>query len=89
MSAPHTPRILRVCKRAYRRLGLSGYARMDLRVTEDGTPFLIEANPNPQLAEDEELAESAAHGGLPYEKLLHKILGLGIRFRAHWREVAT
>jgi D-alanine-D-alanine ligase len=82
-------RILRLCKRAYRCLGLSGYARMDLRLRADGRPFLIEANPNPQLASDEELADSAEHAGLSYEQLLHKILSLGLRFRAHWREVAT
>lgn len=82
-------RILRVCKRAYRALGLSGYARMDLRLREDGRPFLIEANPNPQLASDEELAESAEHAGLSYEQLLHKIISLGLRFRAHWRDVES
>jgi D-alanine-D-alanine ligase len=80
-------RILKLCKRAYRALGLSGYARMDLRLQEDGRAFVIEANPNPQLAFDEEFAESAAHVDLKYEHLLHKILNLGISYRARWREV--
>ena len=85
---PVADRILRVCKRAYRDLDLSGYARMDLRLREDGSFFLIEANPNPQLAHDEEFAESAAHAGLRYEELLHKILNLGLHYRAGWRDVA-
>ncbi|MHC4940887.1 MAG: D-alanine--D-alanine ligase family protein [Planctomycetota bacterium] len=80
-------KILKLCKRAYRALGLSGYARMDLRLREDGRAFVIEANPNPQLAFDEEFAESAAHVGLKYEDLLHKILNLGLSYRARWRDV--
>ncbi|MHC4407563.1 MAG: D-alanine--D-alanine ligase family protein [Planctomycetota bacterium] len=82
-------RILKLCKRAYRALGLSGYARMDLRLQENGRAFVIEANPNPQLAFDEEFAESAAHVSLKYEDLLHKILNLGISYRARWREVES
>ncbi len=80
-------RIVKLCKRAYRQLGMSGYARMDLRLNDDGGVFLIEANPNPQLACDEEFAESAAHVGISYEDLLHRIVGMGIRYRAQWREV--
>ena len=82
-------RIVRLCKRAYRALNLTGYARMDLRLRADGRAFVIEANPNPQLAFDEEFAESAAHAGLKYEDLLHKILNLGISYRARWQEVES
>ena len=81
-------KIVRTCKRAYRCLDLSGYARMDLRLADDGRFFLIEANPNPQLAYDEELAESAAHDGIKYEALLQRILNLGLSYRAGWQEIA-
>ncbi|MEM8882929.1 MAG: ATP-grasp domain-containing protein [Planctomycetota bacterium] len=80
-------RILRLCKRAYRALELTGYARMDLRLTEEGRISLIEANPNPQLAFDEDFAESANHAGMDFPKLLHKIITLGIGYRAHWQQV--
>src|SRR5215471_5014842 len=41
-------------RRIYRALGLSGYARMDFRVTKDGQVYVLEANANPNLeaAED-------------------------------------
>ena len=78
-------RILRLCKRAYRDLDLTGYARMDLRLAADATFYRIEANPNPQLAHDEELAESAAHAGIDYPELLKRILNLGLSYRAQWR----
>lgn len=77
--------ILRVCKRAYRLLGISGYARMDLRLTPEGKAYLIEANPNPNLSYGEDFAESAEHAGISFEELLHRILNLGLRYKAHWR----
>jgi len=78
-------RIVHVCKRAYRALQLSGYARLDFRLTPEGKPFLIEANPNPQLAYGEDFAESADHAGLPYDRLLRKIISLGEGYRLRGR----
>src|SRR5204862_2332023 len=43
-------RIQRIAKRIYRTLGLDGYARIDFRLSADGTPYFIEANPNPEIA---------------------------------------
>ncbi len=71
----------RFCKRVYNALQLSGYARMDLRLTESGKFFLLEANPNPDIAYGEDFAESAHAAGIEYEKLLHKILNLGGAYR--------
>lgn len=71
----------KLAKRAYRALQLSGYARLDFRLADDGKAYLLEANPNPQLAYGEDFAESAEHGGLNYEQLLNRILNLGKRYR--------
>jgi len=79
-------RIQRLCKRAYRILGLTGYARMDLRLTEDGRIYLIEANPNPQISYGEDFAESAEHMGVSYGQLIQRILNLGLRYRAQWKQ---
>jgi D-alanine-D-alanine ligase len=72
--------IRRVCKRAYRDLGLSGYARIDLRLTPEGRFYILEANPNPQLAYGEDFAESAERSGISYEDLLQRIVRLGLRW---------
>lgn len=72
------PRIQRLCKRTYDALYLSGYARIDLRLTPSGEIYVIEANPNPQIASDEEFAESARAAGLAYPSLLQRILNLGL-----------
>jgi D-alanine-D-alanine ligase len=69
-------------KRIYRHLSLSGYARLDYRLTGDGEFFLLEANPNPQIALNEDFADSAAHSGLSYGELLQKIITLGLSYSA-------
>jgi D-alanine-D-alanine ligase len=73
--------IQRIAKRVYRTLGLTGYARVDLRMDQAGRIYVIEANPNPQLAYGEDFAESAEHAGLTYEALLDRIMGLGLSWR--------
>ena len=72
--------IVSICKRVYRNLELSGYARIDLRLREDGRVFVMEANPNPQLAYGEDFAESAEKAGLGYGPLLERIMALGLRW---------
>jgi D-alanine-D-alanine ligase len=73
--------ILHLCKRAYRALELSGYARIDLRFDESGNPWVIEANPNPQIAKGEDFAASAEKIGLSYEAVLQRIINLGLRWQ--------
>ena len=77
--------IARICKRVYKALDMSGYARMDLRMRGDGKVFVLEANANPNLSYGEDFAESAEVGGMSYEDLLSKIVGLGLRYRAPWK----
>ncbi len=73
--------IQHLCKRVFRILQLSGYARIDLRLEPTGKVYVLEANPNPQLAYGEELAESAERMGISYNNLLQRIINLGLRWR--------
>ncbi len=74
-------RLHHLCKRAYRALELSGYARIDLRVDETGHPWVLEANPNPQIARGEDFAASAEAAGMSYEAVLQRIINLGLRWQ--------
>jgi len=67
-----------ISKRIYRILSLSGYARLDYRLTADGQIYLLEANPNPDISSGEDFAEAAAHCGVQYDLLLQKIVSLGL-----------
>ena len=70
--------IPRLAKRVFRALQLNGYARIDMRLDAQGRPFVLEANPNPQLAYGEDFAESAEQAGLDYPDLLQRIVQLGM-----------
>jgi len=74
-------KVQHLAKRVYRALDLSGYARIDLRMKADGQLFVIEANPNPQLAHGEDFAESAQRAGVTYAKLIERIIGLGLQWQ--------
>ena len=69
----------RASKRIYRMLSLEGYARIDYRLSNDGKLYFLEANPNPELANFEELAWAAAKAGLSYQDLIQRVLNLGLR----------
>jgi D-alanine-D-alanine ligase len=77
--------ITRQCLRTYRALSLSGYARIDLRLAEDGRAYVLEANPNPNLSYGEDFAESAEKVGITYESLLQRIISLGMSYKAAWQ----
>ena len=60
---------------------MSGYARIDLRLDEAGRIWVLEANPNPQIARGEDFAASAEKMGLSYETVLQRIINLGLRWQ--------
>ena len=72
-------RIARLSRRICRRLGTDGCVRIDFRLDDEGDLYFLEANPNPDIAEDEEFASAAEAAGIDYLQLLHKIVSLGIR----------
>jgi len=69
----------RQSKRICRLLHLDGYVRIDWRLREDGELYFLEANPNPEIARDEEFASAAESAGIDYETLIQRILGLALR----------
>jgi D-alanine-D-alanine ligase len=76
-----TDEIRDLAKRVYQALGLSGYARIDMRMDAEGQLYVLEANPNPQIAEDEDFADSAKKADYQYKELLQELLNVGLRWR--------
>ena len=66
-------------KRIYRILGLSGYARIDYRISAEGQIWCLEANPNPEISMGEEFASAAKQAGITYPELLQRLLNLGLK----------
>lgn len=73
-------KVQHISRRVYRVLELSGYARIDFRLDAAGKPHVLEANPNPQIADGEDFARSADMMGLTYPKLIQRILMTGLRW---------
>ncbi|MGD9841410.1 MAG: D-alanine--D-alanine ligase [Steroidobacteraceae bacterium] len=74
-------RIKAMALSGYRALSLTGYARMDFRLSAEGKLFLLEANANPCLTSFDDFAKSAAAAGEDYAALLDHIIQLGKRYR--------
>ena len=49
---------------------MTGYARIDLRLTKEGGIYVLEANANPDIAYGEELSCATEAAGISYEALL-------------------
>jgi D-alanine-D-alanine ligase len=67
-------------RRVYQTLYMSGYARIDLRMDAKGEMYVLEANPNPQIARKEVFADAAERAGVDYPALLQRILSIGMRW---------
>lgn len=65
-----------IAKRGFEALYLYGCARFDLRISEAGEIVVLEANPNPSLAPEDDFAQSAMRDGISYPDLIQKILEL-------------
>ncbi|MEP6933186.1 MAG: ATP-grasp domain-containing protein [Nitrospirota bacterium] len=73
--------IQHLAKRVYRALGLSGYARIDVRMDAEGSVYVLEANPNPQIAHAEDFSDSAEKDGYRYKDLLQELMNIGLRWQ--------
>jgi D-alanine-D-alanine ligase len=85
LSVDKVKEITQLARRIYRALGLSGFARIDLRLDAEGRIWILEANPNPDVSLGEDFAESFELIGYSYSELVQKLLNLGLRYDAPWK----
>jgi D-alanine-D-alanine ligase len=58
---------------AFRALDLCDYARVDIRLAEDGTPYVIDVNPNCDLSDGAGVCRAAGFSGVGYAELIDRI----------------
>ena len=78
LSADVRKRLAEVAVRAYEAAGLRDYGRIDVRLAHDDAIYIVEANPNPYLAEGEDLAWAAEEAGHQYPDFIEKIAEMAI-----------
>lgn len=72
-----------VALRAYRALGCRDYARVDMRLDEaTGEPYILEVNPNPDLADSCAFTASAYASGRTYAQTICEIIGFALARKA-------
>jgi D-alanine-D-alanine ligase len=74
-----------VAVRAYKVMGCRDYARVDMRVdVKTGNPYILEVNPNPDLADGCAFAQCVRASGRTYERAVQEIVEFAVeRARKH------
>jgi D-alanine-D-alanine ligase len=68
-------RIAQVARDAWHQMaGGEGYGRVDLRVTEEGQPYILEVNPCPDLSSNAGLARMGRAFGWSYDELVMQVV---------------
>jgi D-alanine-D-alanine ligase len=72
---------------AYRALKLRDYGRIDMRLTEKGEVYVIEANPNPWLSSNSEFFMAAKKSGRSYADTINEIVELAMGDRRRRNQI--
>jgi D-alanine-D-alanine ligase len=66
-------RLKKIALDTYRLLDIRDYGRIDVRLAKDGTPYVLEMNPNPGISADNTIPKAAESLGLSYNEMIHQI----------------
>ncbi len=67
-------RLRGVARRAWEVFGLSGYARVDVRIDQRNEPWILEVNTNPCIAPDAGFAAALERAGITYAAAIERIV---------------
>ena len=74
-------RVRKVAVEAFRAVGVRDYGRIDVRLSQSGVPYVVDVNPNCDLARNAGMARAAAAVGLDYAALAKLIVRYALRRR--------
>jgi len=66
-------KIRKIALDVYKLLEVRDYGRVDLRLSKDGIPYVLEMNPNPGISADNTLPKAAKAVGWTYNEMIHEI----------------
>jgi D-alanine-D-alanine ligase len=71
-------RCAEVARAAFAALELRDYARVDLRLGGDGTPYVIDVNPNCDLSDGAGVCRAASFAGIAYPELIERVVAAAL-----------
>jgi D-alanine-D-alanine ligase len=84
LTAAVRQRIADTALAAFEAIELRDYGRMDVRLAADGTPYIIDVNPNCDLSDlAGGFSKAARAGGLSYKDVILRIVSLALSRRPH------
>ena len=66
-------RIRKIALDVYKILEVRDYGRVDIRLSKDGVPYVLEMNPNPGISADNTLPKAAKSVGWTYNEMIQEI----------------
>jgi D-alanine-D-alanine ligase len=72
-------RLALTARQAWAAIGCRGYARLDVRVSAEGIPYVVEVNCNPDIAPDAGFYRAARAAGYSYQDMVVRMLQLAWR----------
>jgi D-alanine-D-alanine ligase len=63
-----------------------GYARMDMRMDENGKLHVMEINPNPDISPETGAARQSAAAGMKYAEFINKLVNMALEIDKHDRK---
>lgn len=82
LSRAEEKRVREIALKVYRLIDCRDYARVDMRLSPEGIPYVLEINANPDISPDAGMTRSAQAAGLGYEEFIGRIV------EAAWARVA-
>jgi D-alanine-D-alanine ligase len=79
LTVAETKAVQELALTAFKALKLAGYARIDFRMTVDGTFYCLEANTLPGMTELSLIPQAAAAAGIAFPELCERIVQLALR----------
>jgi D-alanine-D-alanine ligase len=74
--------LVNISRTAWKLVAGEGYGRVDLRIDNDGRPWILEVNANPDISPDAGLARMAGVAGMDYPALIKRVCESALASRA-------
>ncbi|MBI2287622.1 MAG: ATP-grasp domain-containing protein [Chloroflexi bacterium] len=89
LNSEEQQRIAETAVAVFKLLNCQGYARVDMRMSQDGEINVIELNPNADISPTSGSVRQAEAAGMTYYQFIEKIMGLALGKKQPWTSISV